>query len=140
MTAVERSFAVDLPITAAWTRLAEVERWPEWAPHIKSVTVSPCGPLGPTSTGELRIRRLGRNAFVMSAWHPHEHWQWTGRMPGFRIEYDHRFEASAENATIMTWVVTLAGPLARWIRPVFARIYSRNLDAAIPRLQRWIRD
>ena len=40
---VKRVFEVDAPLEEAWQRLAEVERWPEWAPHITSVTVSPPG-------------------------------------------------------------------------------------------------
>jgi Polyketide cyclase / dehydrase and lipid transport len=52
---VKRVFEVDAPLEEAWRRLAEVERWPEWAPHITSVTVSPPG-LG-----------VGRRA----AWGPH---------------------------------------------------------------------
>ena len=55
---VERVFEVDAPLEEAWQRLAEVERWPEWAPHITSVTVSPPGELGPTSSGALQIKRL----------------------------------------------------------------------------------
>ena len=31
---VRRSFEVAAPLEGAWHRLAEVERWPEWAPHI----------------------------------------------------------------------------------------------------------
>ena len=38
---VKRVFEVDAPLEEAWRRLAEVERWAEWAPHITSVTVSP---------------------------------------------------------------------------------------------------
>src|SRR6266508_1653711 len=30
----KRVFEVDAPLEEAWHRLAEVERWPEWAPHI----------------------------------------------------------------------------------------------------------
>ena len=66
--AVHRSFEVAVPVNEAWARLSEVERWPEWAPHISAVTVSPAGPLGPSSSGVLNIRGLGRNAFRMSAW------------------------------------------------------------------------
>jgi hypothetical protein len=36
-------------------------------------------------------------------------------------------------------LVELHGPLAPLIRPVFARVYGRNLDRAIPRLQEWFR-
>jgi uncharacterized membrane protein len=56
---VKRVFEVDAPLEEAWQRLAEVERWPEWAPHITSVTVSPPGELGPTSTGMVGSSSMG---------------------------------------------------------------------------------
>ena len=136
---VRRIFDVDAPLEEAWHRLAEVERWPEWAPHIVSVSVSPQGVLGPTSSGVLRIKRLGRNAFRMLAWEPPLRWQWVGGLPGVRISYDHRFESSGPAATRLEWVVELGGPLAPLIRRVFSRVYGRNVDRAIPRLQEWFR-
>jgi hypothetical protein len=136
---VERTFEVGVPADEAWNRLAEVARWPEWAPHILSVTVDPRGPLGPTSSGELRLRRLGRNTFRMSAWEPPGRWEWVGGLPGARVEYDHLFATAGPASTTLTWIVRLDGPMASLIRPVFARIYGRNVDRAIPRLQEWIR-
>lgn len=127
-----------VPADVAWTRLADVERWPEWAPHIASVTVTPAGPMGPTSSGALHIRRLGRNTFRMSAWEPPDRWEWVGGVPGSRIEYDHHFAPAGPDSTTLTWVVRLDGPLAWLIRPVFARIYGRNVDRAIAGLQSWI--
>ena len=136
---VKRVFEVDAPLEEAWQRLAEVERWPEWAPHITSVTVSPPGELGPTSSGALQVKRLGRNTFRMSVWEPPVRWEWVGGLPGVRIYYDHRFESAGPAATRLEWLVELHGPLAPFIRPVFARVYGRNLDRAIPRLQEWFR-
>src|ERR687891_410918 len=83
---VKRVFEVDAPLEEAWYRLAEVERWPEWAPHITSVTVSPPGELGPTSSGAFQIKRLGRNTFRMSVWEPPVRWEWVGGLPGVRTE------------------------------------------------------
>jgi uncharacterized membrane protein len=34
---VQKSFEVEAPLEEAWHRLAEVQRWPESAPHIASV-------------------------------------------------------------------------------------------------------
>jgi hypothetical protein len=120
-------------------RLAEVERWPEWAPHITSVTGSPPGELGPTASGALRVKRLGRNTFRMSVWEPPVRWAWVGGLPGVRIHDDHRFGSSGPAAARLEWLVVLRGPLAPLIRPVFARGYGRSLDRAIPRLQEWFR-
>ena len=101
--------------------------------------VTPDGALGPSSSGALHIRRLGRNTFRMTAWEPTRHWQWTGGLPGVRILYDHILESSGEAATKMTWVVKVRGPMAWLIRPVFKLVYGRNVDKAIPRFQEWIR-
>jgi hypothetical protein len=139
-TAVERVFDVEVPPEEAWRRLAEVERWPEWAPHITSVTVTPPGPLTPASSGTVRVRHLGSSTFRMSAWEPPLRWEWTGGVPGMRIIYDHRFTPSVDpDGTTLTWTVSLDGPLAVVARPVFARVYGGNVDRAIPRLQEWIR-
>ena len=64
-------------------------------------------------------------------------WEWVGGLPGVRIHYDHRFEASGPTATRLEWLVVLYGPIAPLVRPVFARVYGRNVDRAIPRLQEW---
>jgi hypothetical protein len=136
--AVERTFEVDAPSRRAWERIIDVRRWPEWAPHILAVTVSPDGPLGPTSSGALRIKGFGRNTFRMSVWDPPRRWEWVGGFPGLRIRYDHRFEEAESERTRLVWWVYLEGPLALLARPVFKRLYGRNLDRAIPRLQGWI--
>lgn len=136
---VRRVFEVDAPLHEAWRRLAEVERWPEWAPHIVSVSVSPPGELGPSSAGAFTIKRLGRNTFRMSVWDPPHRWEWVGSLPGVRISYDHRFEASGPETTRLEWLVTLRGPLAPLIRPPFGGVYGRNVDRAIPHLQDWFR-
>lgn len=136
VVAVRRTFTVSVPRALAWQRLADVERWPEWAPHITAAELSP-GPLGPASTGWLKLRGLGRNAFRMTAWDPPNEWTWEGGVAGTRVVYVHRFVEDAGD-TSLEWVVSLHGPLAPLIRPLFARVYERNLDRAVPRLQAWI--
>jgi carbon monoxide dehydrogenase subunit G len=136
--AVRREFDVSAGHQRAWNLLADVQRWPEWAPHITRVDVEPPGPVGPDSTGVLHIRRLGANAFAMTDWRPHRHWRWRGRMPGAIVDYNHEFAAIDETTTRLTWTVDLDGPVAPIIRPIFARLYGSNVDRAIPRLQTWI--
>jgi hypothetical protein len=63
-----------------------------------------------------------------------------GGFPCLRFDYDHRFEASDPTSTWLEWLVTLRGPISPLIRGVFTRVYERNLDRAIPRLQEWFRD
>jgi hypothetical protein len=134
--AVHRTFTVDVPRALAWQKFAEVERWPEWAPHITAAELN-AGPLGPRSTGWLKLRGLGRNSFRMISWNPPDEWTWQGSVARTRVVYEHRFLDNAQG-TQLEWLVSLEGPLARLISPLFARVYGRNLDRAIPRLQAWI--
>ena len=134
---VKRVFEVDAPLEEAWQRLAEVERWPEWAPHITSVTVSPPGELGPhqavpcrssgwaqhlphVGLGAASALGVGRRA----AWGPHL------LRPSVRVVGPGSDTAGMVGRAPWPW---------RAVRPVFARIYGRNLDRAIPRLQEWFR-
>jgi hypothetical protein len=136
--AVDRRFQVGAPLVEAWRGLAQLERWPEWAPHIDSVTMSPPDKLGPNTTGVIRLRRLGDTTFDMTEWEPPHRWRWQGSLLGHVIGYDHRFEA-ADETTWLEWTVDIDGSLTSIIRPVFARIYGRNVDRAIPLLQEWYR-
>jgi hypothetical protein len=132
---LRREFDVGVSAGEAWDVLARVEDWPSWAPHIKQVTVTPAGPLGPTSAGALRLRGGPRSTFKMAEWDPPTRWTWVGPMAWLKVHYDHQFAPIEAGHARLTWVVSLSGPGARAIRPIFGRIYARNVDRAIPRLQ-----
>lgn len=51
-----------------------------------------------------------------------------------RIHYDHRFEPAGPESTELEWIVRAEGCCAPVIGRLFAAIYNRNLDKAIPRL------
>ena len=135
---VRRTFRVETPLSEAWARLGQIERWPEWAPHIRAAALSPAGDLGSTSTGNLVIRGFGRSTYRVTAWEPGRRWTWVAKMPGFDVTYEHGFKPDGDRATILDWVVYLDGSLAFVVRPLFAAIYGRNVDRAIPRLKAWI--
>jgi len=131
---VERSFVVPVAVEAAWQLLADVEDWPAWAPHIRSVELEPPGGLGPTSRGRFRLRGAPASSFSMLTYDPPRHWSWAGSVAGMRVTYDHRFGSEGPSATRITFVVEGHGPISRLVGRPFAWIYGRNLDRAIPRL------
>ncbi len=134
---VERTFEVDVPSVQAWQLLADVARWPEWAPHIVSASVEPPGPVGPTSRGVFRFRPFGTAAFEMAAWNAPWSWTWTGRVMGVAICYDHEFEPINHSRSRLRWVVR-TGSGRRGVRArLFAVIYSRLIDRAWPAFARW---
>ena len=52
---IEESFEVAAPLSLAWDRLAQVENWPTWAKHIKSVARTPAGPLSIDTRATVRF-------------------------------------------------------------------------------------
>jgi hypothetical protein len=132
---VHREFVVDVPLPVAWQQLTQVEAWPSWAKHIKSVRLHPSGPLTATSAGSFRLAGGARSTFRMEAFEPPRRWQWVGRFLTVRVHYDHRFEAVDEGHTRLIWTVEAEGPGANTLGRFFGAIYNRNLDRAIPNLQ-----
>lgn len=129
---VERSFEVPLPVADAWAALADVARWPRWAPHIAAVVVTPPGPVGSGTSGTFRFRPVGRSRFTMTRFDPPRSWTWTGRVVGVPIDYDHRFEPVSPSVTRLVWVVrSQARPGLR--ARTFAAVYGRLIDRAWPR-------
>ncbi len=129
---VERSFEVPLPADEAWSALADVERWPSWAPHIAAARVTPPGPVGPDTSGTFRFRPLGRSRFTMTAFDPPRSWTWTGRAMGVLIDYDHRFEPLSPSSTRLVWVVRSRRRIGVRAR-IFGAVYARLVDRAWPR-------
>jgi hypothetical protein len=128
-----RTFDVAAPVERAWAHLPRVERWPTWAKHIRSVERSGPAELGPGSEGAIRLANGIRSRFRMTDWEPGRRWAWTGRFLWLRVFYDHRFEA-IPGGTRITFDVHGGGVGAGVLGPLFAGIYAKNLDAAIPNL------
>jgi polyketide cyclase/dehydrase/lipid transport protein len=133
---VRRDFAVDVPLQRAWGHLANVEAWTSWAHHIKRVTLDPPGPLTDHSAGAFRLAGGVRSTFRMEDFDPPSRWQWVGRFLTVDVHYDHRFEPIDDGHTRLVWTVSADGPGEGSLGRVFGAIYARNLDKAIPNLQR----
>jgi Polyketide cyclase / dehydrase and lipid transport len=133
---LERHFEVGLPATVVWSLLADVERWPEWAPHLRSARLDH-RPLGPDVTGRFGLRPFGSARFMMTSWQPPRSWTWRGRAFGVPIAYHHAFEPVGEHRTRLRWTVELLAPRVGIRARLFARVYRRNLDRAWPAFARW---
>lgn len=131
---LRRDFTVEAPLDTAWRAFADVAAWPAWAPHLRRVTVTPPGLIGPTSVGSLSFRPIGRSGFRISAYDMGARWEWIGNVLWLRIRYDHRFAADGDR-TRLTWTVTEDGARPSVMGRLFASVYARLVDRAIPRLQ-----
>ena len=134
MTLIRRDFEVEAPLERAWEFLARVSEWPSWATHIRSIDIEPAGSLRLGSKGRIRLRNGMQSGFVVVEFNPGSNWKWVGPFLWLNVHYDHRFERVAAGRTRLTWVVDAEGPGVGTVGPLFAMIYRRSMDRAIPLL------
>ncbi len=133
-TLLRREFEVNASIEAAWGHLARVRDWPSWAGHIERVDLDPPGDITANSTGVIHLKFGPASAFEMTEFNPQRNWKWVGRFLWLTVHYDHHFERLSEHRTRLTWIVACEGFGASIIGRLFALIYNRNLNKAIPDL------
>ena len=133
-TLINRTFVVDVPLKTAWHHLARVEAWPSWAKHIKTVELTPPGEVVPHSQGVLHLRYGLTTRFPMQEFRPFEHWKWVGPLLWLTIFYDHIFTVLTSQQTQLTFLVAVEGRGVPLFGRLFAAVYNRNLDTAIPHL------
>ena len=131
---LSREFVVSAPFDRVWTELAAVERWPTWARHIRSVRLDPRGALRSDTVGTLLLAGGVTSTFRMVELHPGRSWRWEGGFLWLWISYDHVFTAVDEGRTRVRFDVAAEGFAVGTLGRLFAAIYGRNLDRAIPRL------
>ena len=131
---LERRFTVRAPLERVWEHLEQVERWPTWARHIRRVDLRPPGRLGLETEGVIRLTNGIRSTFRMEEIQPGESWKWAGPFLWLTVHYDHQFERLDSDQTGVRFVLDGEGTGVRSIGRVFAAIYARNLDRAIPNL------
>lgn len=134
ITLLRREFTVELPLEKAWQHLARVEQWPSWAKHIRQVEVQPSAELGPNSMGLIHLSNGVKSAFSVTEFNPQRNWKWVGGLLWFTVHYDHRFKELNPTQTKLTWVIEAKGFGASVLGRLFAKVYSKNLDRAIPLL------
>ena len=133
---LERQFTVKRPLEATWTHLENVEQWPSWARHIRRIELRPAGALTPESKGTIRLTNGIRSTFRMERLIPGKSWQWAGPFLWLTVHYDHQFSSRSPDETDVRFVLDGEGFGIGFFGRVFAAIYARNLDRAIPRLLR----
>jgi len=134
ITLLQREFIVEVPLTIAWRHLAQVEKWPSWARHLKHLKLAPGRELTSQSHGMIYLRNGVRSDFRITEFNLHRNWKWVGPFLWLTVHYDHRFEVFEEWRTKITFVVEGEGLGVSTLGKFFAAIYRSHLDKAIPRL------
>ena len=134
VTLIDREFSVNVSRERAWDYLARLDLWPTWAPHIKYIGTHSPGELGPNSSGVIRLANGMKSTFQMTEFSRYHNWKWVGPFLWLTVHYDHRFESVSSNQTRLRFVLDASGFGVGFFGRLFARIYSRNLEKAIPLL------
>ena len=135
---LERTFAVEAAAERAWAELVAAEQWPRWAPHLGSVQVTPPGPVGPGSSATLRLKNRTKASVRVTEFEDGRRFRWEGSFLWMGLGYDHVVTTDMGEVSI-TFTVEGAGVGVNTIGPLFASLYARQLDRAIPRLQALLR-
>ena len=134
VTLIDREFTINVSLERAWQHLARVSQWPTWARHIKHIEVQPQGELGPQSSGVIHLANGLKSTFRMTEFNPYRNWKWAGPFLWLSVHYDHQFREIGLEKTEVAFVVDGEGLGVGLFGRLFAAIYARNLDRAIPTL------
>jgi carbon monoxide dehydrogenase subunit G len=131
---LHRSFEVAAPVERVWDRLARPAQWPSWAHHIEAVRMTPAGLVTASSAGEIRLRNGIVSRFEVTEFQDGARWLWTGPFLWMRVRYDHVLTPVGPGRTRVAFDVAGSGFGVSTLGRLFARVYARNLDRAIPNL------
>jgi uncharacterized membrane protein len=136
---LERTFPVEATSERTWAELVAAEQWPRWARHLRSVQVTPPGPVGPGSSATLRLKNRTKASVRVTEFEDGRRFRWEGSFLWMDLGYDHVVTTDDTGRVTITFTVEGAGVGVNTIGPLFATIYARQLDRAIPRLQALLR-
>jgi len=131
---IRREFTVGIPVQRAWDHLALVEQWPSWARHIKRIDLQPPHSFGKQSVGVIHLTNGIKSSFHVTEYKPPRSWKWAGRFLWATVIYDHQFEALDSGHTRLIWIIEAEGFGERILGRLFASVYRRSLEKAIPLL------
>jgi len=131
---LERRFKVKAPLERAWSHLEKVERWPTWARHIRRIDLKPSGSLRADSAGALVLTNGIQSTFRMEELNAGANWKWAGPFLWIIVHYDHQFTHAGRGETEIGFVLDGEGFGVGVFGRLFAAVYARNLDRAIPNL------
>jgi Polyketide cyclase / dehydrase and lipid transport len=136
---LERTFPVETTDKRAWAELVAAERWPRWARHLRSVQVTPPGPVASGSRATLKLTNHTTATVRVTEFQDGRRFRWEGSFLWMGLGYDHLVTTNDTGRVSITFTVEGAGVGVNTIGRLFASIYARNLDRAIPRLQAVLR-
>jgi uncharacterized protein YndB with AHSA1/START domain len=119
------------PPQTVWDVLADLERWPEWNPDVRSVAVE--GPVAPGTRFRWKAGPGTITSTLQQADRPLSI-AWTGTTMGIRAMHAWRLEPR-DGGTLARTEESFEGLLARLLRARMQRMLQRSLDSGLDHLK-----
>ncbi|WP_344577492.1 SRPBCC family protein [Nonomuraea roseoviolacea] len=123
------STTIAAPVSAVWTVLLDIERWPDWTGTVTTARWLDPGPTRPGRRARLTQPRLGGAEWEITELDQERSFTWARRSAGVTTVGGHLLSASPEGGTILTLSIDHSGPLAGVVRLLTDRLTRRYIDA-----------
>lgn len=122
-------YTVDVaaPPERIWQAMADVERWPEFAPQFKSIVRTDEGPLALGKTARVTPHGFWGAVWTVIEFEAPRSFTWeAGILPGIHLVAGHIVQPKGEGADV-TLSLQASGPMWFLLAPVLSRIFHRNV-------------
>lgn len=122
---------VAAPPEVVWDVIADFERWPDWDPAVKSMSIE-----GPVAEGTRFKWKPGPGTITSTIREaePPRGIGWTGKTAGIKAVHAWRFEPR-DGGTLVHTEESWEGVLPRLLRGRMQKMLQESLDNALPRLK-----
>ena len=130
MVAISRTVHIDAAPEKVWDAVMDVQDWPTWASHMKSLERQGGGPLALGSRVKVTRRGLPGSVWEVTEFEAGHSYTWTTQLaPGLRLTGGHVVEADGVG-TKATFSLEASGPLSLPGAPVLSLVFGRNTRLA----------
>jgi carbon monoxide dehydrogenase subunit G len=132
----EQTIEIAAPPDAVWRVLADVERWPEWTPSMRSVKLEGGRPLSVGARAKLAVA----GALISTTWEvtslgAGRSFIWESAQPGMRTIAGHYIERTDAGSRVRL-TIDMSGALATLMSPYLVRVTRRNVSQEAEGLKR----
>ncbi len=128
MLSISNAVHINAPPERVWRVMADVERWPEFAPQFKTIKWKDQGPLTLGKTATVTPKGFFGAPWTVVEYTEGRSFTWDANMlPGVHLSGGHVVEAEGDG-TRVTLSLKASGPMWMLLAPALARIFRRNVQ------------
>jgi uncharacterized protein YndB with AHSA1/START domain len=127
MLSINNTVHIDAPPERVWRAMADVERWPEFAPQFQAIKRRDEGPLALGKSARVTPKGFFGAPWTVVEYTEGRSFTWDANMlPGVHLSAGHIVEPE-DGGTSVTLSLKASGPMWLLLAPALARIFRRNV-------------